>query len=197
MKRDGILLVSLLLFLSSCGRKLPQVRHTWTGQEEIRPLVPACIIWHKQVPPPIDAWKPYKSFSQADAEQMREIILLLVTPENRQANADLKTEDKLSLIFYNGFPEKLTVRQVYFKIQDETFTGPLGQSAKLAKILLDKQEVRPTFYYPYTELGAVHYLDSFPRIQKSLEFRQKQIEERKAEREAEAQKRVGEANKPE
>jgi len=154
----------LLALLPSCKEESKKIHYIWTGQEELRHSVPACIIWYKKVPPPLDAWKPYKCFSQADANDMRSIILLLTIPESKELNPRIKTEDKLSLIFYNGFPEKLTVREVYFVMQDHTFIGPLGKSDNLARILLNKQEVRPLFYYAYSELDECHYLDDFERI---------------------------------
>jgi hypothetical protein len=197
MRRLTVLLTILPVFISSCQEEPKKIDYTWIGKEEIRHLVPICIIWYKQVPPPVDAWRPYKSFSQSDAEQMREIILLLTRPEKKESNPNLKTKDKLSLIFYNGLPEKLTVREVYFEMQDQIFIGPLGKSEKLAKILLGRQEVRRSFYYPYKDLGPDHYLDHFYRLLESQEVARKQAEKWKAEKEAEAQKKIEEANQPE
>lgn len=194
MKWFTILLTFLLCFLSSCGKKPPEVNYTWTGQEGIRHFVPTCIVWYKQVPPPLDVWKPYKSFSQTDAEQMREVILQLTRPEKKEPNPHLRTKDKLSLIFYNGFPEKLKVWEVYFEIKDQTFIGPLGESDILAKILLERQEVRSLFYYPYSDLGAGHYNDDFERILQINESQQKLAEKLKPEREAGTQKKIEEAN---
>ena len=95
---------------------------------------------------------------------MREIILQLLRPEEKEPNPGLRTNDKLSMIFYNGLPEKLTVREVYFEIKDKTFVGPVGKSVKLAKILSERQEVRSLFYYPYLDLGPGYYSEDFPRI---------------------------------
>jgi hypothetical protein len=164
MKRLTLLLILLLFFVPSCTRESPSVDYVWTGQERITHLVPICVIWYKKVPPPLDAWKPHKAFSQADANDMRNIILSLTRPEKKEPNTNLKTKDKLSLIFYNGFPDKLKVREVYFEIKDQTFIGPLGESNNLAKILIEKREIPSGFYYPYKDLGANHYRDSFHRI---------------------------------
>jgi len=183
-----------LLFSLSCTTESPKVNYIWTGQERITHFVPVCIVWYKQLPWTEAVWKPYKAFSQTDAEQMREIILQLTRPEKKEPNPDLKTKDKLSLIFYNGFPEKLIVREVYFQIKDNIFIGPLGKSDSLAKILLEKQEIRSGFYYPYKELGASHYRNSFHRILKSQESLRKQAERLKAEKEVEAQKKIAEPN---
>lgn len=193
MKRLLISLLMLLVLMASCKEEPKKFDYTWTGQEEIRHYVPACIIWYKQVPPPLDAWRPYEAFSQTDANDMRNIILLLISPEKKEPNPNIKSKDKLSLIFYNGFPEELTVREVYFGIQDKTFIGPTGKSGKLAKILLEKEKVRSFFYYPYKGLGPSHYLDRWERI---LESFRKQAERAKARKDAEAQKRIEEPNQP-
>jgi len=182
-----IVLTFLSCFLSSCGKKPPEVNYIWTGQQEIRHLVPICIVWYKQVPPPIDAWRPYKAFNQADSNDMRNIILELTSPEKPESNPNIESKDKLSLIFYNGFSEKLRVWEVYFQIKDQTFIGPRGKSDSLMKILLEKQEIRSGFYYPYKELGAIHYHNSFHRMLKSQESLRKQVEDSKAEEETENQ----------
>jgi hypothetical protein len=197
MKRFTILLIFLLCSLSSCGVKPPEVKYNWTGQEEIRNLVPTCIVWYKQVPPPVDAWRPYKAFSQEDANDMRNIILELTSPEKKEFNPNIESKDKLSMIFYNGFPEKLTVREVYFQIKDKTFIGPVGRSDRLAKILLEKKEVRSGFYYPYRELGSSHYSDSFHRILESQDFLRKQVKQLKVEKQTEDQKRIEGPNQAE
>jgi DNA-binding XRE family transcriptional regulator len=197
MKQLIIVFMSLLVLLTSCKKEPPETSYTWTGQEWIRSLVPVCIVWYKQLPWAETVWEPYKCFSQADANDMRNIILLLTKPEKKEPNPNLKTKNKLSLIFYNGFPEKLTVREVYFEMQDQTFIGPLGKSEKLAKILLRRQEVRRSFYYPYKDLGSDHYLEHFYRLLESQEAAQKQAEKWKVEKEAETQKKTKEANQPE
>ena len=196
MKVLTILLITLSVFISSCQEEPKKIDYTWIGKEEIRHFVPVCIVWYKKVPQLIDAWRPYKAFSQTDANEMREIILQLLRPEEREPNPGLRTNDKLSMIFYNGLPEKLTVREVYFEIKDKTFIGPVGKSDKLAKILLGRQEVRSSFYYPYKDLGPDHYLDDFYRLLDSEEVARKQAEKWKAEKEAEAQKKIEEANQP-
>jgi hypothetical protein len=196
MKVLTILLITLSVFISSCQEEPKKIDYTWIGKEEIRHFVPVCVVWYKKVPQLIDAWRPYKAFSQTDANEMREIILQLLRPEEREPNPGLRTNDKLSMIFYNGLPEKLTVREVYFEIKDKTFIGPVGKSDKLAKILLGRQEVRSSFYYPYKDLGPDHYLDHFYRLLDSEEVARKQAEKWKAEKEAEAQKKIEEANQP-
>ena len=195
------LLIGSLMILSvlmvSCKEEPKKFDYTWTGQEGIRHFVPVCIIWYKQVPPPLDAWRPYKAFSQADANDMRNIILWLTRPEKKESNPNIETKDKLSLVFYNGFPEELIAREVYFEIQDKTFIGSTGKSEKLAKILLERQEVPSFFYYPYSDLGAGHYRDSFHRILKTQESLCKQVEQLKAQKEVKARKKNEEANQPE
>jgi hypothetical protein len=188
-----LLIVGMVFIPSSCKKEPGKVSYTWTGQKsegDIAGFVPVCIIWYKYVQPPTDAWEPYKSFNQNNAFEMREIILQLLTPEEKEMNPNLRTNDKLSLIFYNGIPEKLTVREVYFKIDDKTFIGPRGKSSKIAKILSEQQEVRSLFYYPYSELDSVHYQDHFERILQSMESHQKRAEKLKAEKKAEAQKKI-------
>ena len=195
------LLIGSLMILSvlmvSCKEEPKKFDYTWTGQEGIRHFVPVCIIWYKQVPPPLDAWRPYKAFSQADANDMRNIILWLTRPEKKESNPNIKTKDKLSLVFYNGFPEELTVREVYFEIQDKTFIGSTGKSEKLAKILLEKEEVRSRFYQPYKNLDPTHYRDVWERVLKTQESLRKQAEQMKAQREVKDQKRIEEPNQAE
>ena len=156
--------------------------------------MPVCIVWYKQLPWADPVWKPYKCFSQTDANGMRNIILLLTKPEAKDPNPNLKAKDKLSLIFYNGFPEELIVREVYFEIQNKTFIGPTGKSKKLAKILLEKEEVRSHFYQPYKNLDPIHYHDSWERVLKSQESLRKQAEQMKAQREAKDRQRIEESN---
>ena len=181
-----------LMFLSACTKKPPPANYVWTGQPEILNWVPVCIVWYKKAPDWAEgAWRPYKSFSQIEAHEMRKIIKLLAVPEIKDAIPNLKTEDKLSLIFYNGRPGSLTVREVYFEIKDKTFIGPLGKSDKLAEILFNQQEVPVVFYYPYNELGSMHYWDDFERILKIQQEQQIQ-----AEKEAEARRKIKEPNQP-
>ena len=171
------ILFLLLLFLSSCKKQEPKINYVWTGQESIRQDVPACIIWYKQISPSIDTWMPYKSFSQTEAELTREIILQLTAPEIKESNPELNTTDKLSLIFYNGFPEELKVREIFFELKNQTFIGPVGKSVVLAKILLERSQIRPSFYYPYKDLNPIHYRGDFERILKIDESKRRLIEE--------------------
>lgn len=178
-------LAVLLIFIPSCNNGEENLNSDvkWTGQENIRAYVPVCIIWYRQVPSPLDTWRPYKAFSQADANDMREIILHLTSPEKKESILNLESQDKLSLIFYNGRPEKLTVREVYFEIKDQTFIGPIGKSDALAEILLERQEVDSFFYYPYSELGSGHYHDDFFHILEVKKSLQKQAEQLKKQQE--------------
>ncbi len=197
MKRFVFLLIIPLVFLSSCKKEPKKTDYIWTGQADrldIEGPVPVCIIWHKYVQPPTDAWMPYKSFNQNDANEMREIILQLLRPEEEEPNPDLRTKDKLSLIFYNGFPEKLKVKEVYFDIKDQAFIGPTGKSRKLCQILVARQEINRFFYSPYLELGAGHYRDDFLRIKEIQESQYNELNRRKAEKETEYKKKVEEAN---
>lgn len=178
-----LLIVGMFFIPLSCKEEPKRINYTWTGQKsegDIAGLVPVCIIWYKYVQPPTDAWKPYKSFNQNNASDMREIILHLLKPEEKEINPNLRTQDKLSLIFYNGLPENLTVREVYFRIEGKTFVGPRGKSVELAKILSEQQEVQSLFYYPYSALGASHYGDHFERILQSMESNQNRAEKTKS-----------------
>ena len=197
MKQFKVLLILLMLFVSSCTKEPKKVNYIWTGKEVISHFVPVCVVWYRQLPWSEIAWKPYKAFSQADANDMRQIVLGLIRPEEKEPNPNIESKDKLSLIFYNGFPEKLTVREVYFEIREQTFIGPLGKSDTIAKILLERQEVRSLFYYPYRDLGAGHYLDNFERILQINESNQKLAEKLKAEREQETRKKIEEPNQAE
>lgn len=201
MKRFNVLFIILLVCVPSCKKQPePQIDYIWIGQADrwdIANRVPVCIIWYKYVQPPTNAWKPYKTFNQNDAHHMREIILQLLKPEKNEPNPNLRTQDKLSLIFYSGSPEKLTIREVYFEIKGKTFIGPSGKSDKLGKILSEQQETQSIFYYPYSELGAGHYEDDFERILQINEYNQKLAEEQKTKRKTEAQREIEEANQAE
>jgi len=166
MKKQTILfMISItffmfLLFLPSCKEQ----NYEWNEQESIQHYVPACIIWYKYVSSPIFAWRPYKSFDQTDSKQMRKILLHLITMEKQDVNIDFIMRDKLSIIFYNGFPEELTIREINFDIEDGIFISPFGKSKKLGDIILHKEDILPQFYYPYKELDPSYYLDNFERI---------------------------------
>jgi hypothetical protein len=165
--------------------KIPEVNATWTGEEEIRQRVPVCIVWYKQLSWDEPVWRPYKCFSQADPNEMRMVISCLTVPEHKEPKPVQRTKDKLSLIFYNGFPEKLTLQEVYFEIKDQIFTGPVGKSEKLAKILLNRKEISAYFYYPYTDLGGMHYFPEQEQVWEVMELQRKQMEKLNTEREVE------------
>lgn len=181
-------LMAMLFCITSCSKEVSEKNDlTWTGQERIQHLIPVCIIWYKQLPSPAEAWRPYKAFSQADANDMRNIILHLTSPETEESNLNIESENKLSLIFYNGCPEKLTMREVYFELEDHIFIGPLGKSNVLAEILLEQKAVDPFFYYPYSDLGSGHYHDDFYHILEVKKSLQKRAEELMKQKELEMQ----------
>jgi hypothetical protein len=199
MKRLTMLMVILSVFMFSCKKQAEPERidyakkicYIWTGQTEeekwdLERQTPVCIIWYKYVQPPHPVWRPYKTFSQNDVNDIRAMLSQLLRPEKEESNPGLRTKDKLSLIFYSGGLETLRVREVYFEIKDQIFIGPTGRSNKLGRILLEKQEIDPYFSdvnlvklggpMPYREAlyrmkvtGGTNHMEELDKIKKETE----------------------------
>jgi len=158
MKRFGInymKLIILLLIISllciSCKKKqqCEQVQfRVWNGQnfslEEDYPL-PVCIIWQSYSRGTRGNWDEYKSFSQG--VEIKHIIELINSPEIKEQRPDLRTHNKLILIFpfdidnVRMFPiMPVKIVQLYFDVNDGIFVCPAGKSKILGKIFMDKPE---------------------------------------------------------
>jgi len=187
MKRLVFILVVLSVFLSSCEKRSEKVKE-WTGLNSIssRLMPPVCAVWYK--PGPL-GWLPNKCFAQG--AELREIIKLLRDEkESELPNALFDGTQKLSLIFYKGNPETLAVREFYFDLHNGTFVWAYGRSQKLGRILIEKEEWG-SYYANPTDPNMIK------RIKEAQESLRKQAERLRAGKEAEAQKKIEEANQPE
>jgi hypothetical protein len=139
-----------------CSQK---VNYTFLHAEpEMQSKVPVQIIWYKKIEFN-NAWKPYKELNQQQASDMRKVILYLI--ESKISSKDpVQAKNKLSILFYNGYPEQLTVREVYFDISENI---PMS----LLKILEKQEQIESLYYYPYINLGPDHYTEYFERIHQS------------------------------
>lgn len=171
----------------SSSEKREEVKE-WTGLHSIssRLRPPVCAVWYK--PGPL-GWSVNKCFAQAD--EIRELIKLLRDEkESEIPNATFEGTQKLSLIFYKGNPKTLAVREFYFDLYNSTFVWAYGKSQKLGRILTEK-EFWGDYYPDPTDPNRIE------RIKESQERLRKHMEQLKAQKEAEAQKRTEEVNQPE
>ena len=114
----------------------------------------------------------------------REIInLLRDEKESEIPNPIFKGTQKLSLIFYKGSPETLTIRELSFDLHNGMFVWAYGESPKLGRILIEK-ESWGDYYADPTDPNRIN------RIKESQEQLRKHVEQLKAEREAEAKKKI-------
>jgi hypothetical protein len=127
MKRLIFTIISIgLVFLSSCQRG-PSYLVT-DNTEEIKNLTPACIIWYK---PGKTGCEVNKSWSQED--EMNKIKELLIKADKTMVYT--VGEYKLSLIFYDGYPENLKLYEVRFTLTGKSFRGSIGSSKELGEFL--------------------------------------------------------------
>jgi len=120
-----ILLVGMV-FLSSCQRG-PSYLVT-DNTTEIKNLTPACIIWYK---PGKTGCEVNKSWSQED--EMNKIKDLLIKAD--RVIVYTEGEYKLSLMFYDGYPENLKLWEVSFTLVGNGFLSSVGSSKELGKLL--------------------------------------------------------------
>ena len=178
------ILIVLSVLMSSCKEEPERVKE-WTDITSIssRLMPPVCAVWYK--PGPL-GWLPNKCFARGD--EIREIIKLLQDEkESEIPNAAFEGTQKLSLIFYKGNPETLAVREIAFDLNDGTFIWAFGKSEKLGKLLTEKEvwgSYHPSPYDP----------NFIKRAKESQEYLQNEIKKRIEEREAEAQRKIEEAN---
>ena len=187
MKRIILFLVITSMFLSSCKKKEPENIKEWSGLHSIpsRLRPPVCAVWYEYAP---SGWLPKKCFAQAD--ELRELIRFLQDEkESEFPNTSFKGNQKLSLIFYKGKPGTLDVRELCFDLNNGTFVWAYGKSDKLGKLLIEKKEWG-SYYADPTDPNRVK------RIKEAQERLRKQVEQLRAGKEAEAQKKIEEANQP-
>jgi hypothetical protein len=148
----------------------------WNGQDIIlgQSAYPVSIILFKESA--TNLWVPYKSFDTAD--EIKRTINLLDKPEANEPMPELRTRNKLSLIYYLGEPAFLRVIEVYFDINDGVFIGPKGKSHELGKILTDKKESGLSRYRFHTPPYDEEFID---RATKSERFIQEEIKKLKTE----------------
>jgi hypothetical protein len=170
----------LPVLMSSCKKEQERVKE-WTDITSIslRLMPPVCAVWYR---PGSLGWLPNKCFAQGD--EIREIIRLLRDEkESEIPNPMFKGTQKLSLIFYKGSPETLTVRELSFDLNNCTFIWAFGKSEKLGKLFTEKEVWGSYHTSPYDP-------NFIKRAKESQEYLQKEIKKRMAEKEAGAQKKL-------
>lgn len=199
-----LIVISILVFFevtenhfdTICTKKegeLPARREVilWNGQNTFlgHKEYPVSIVWFRESAR--NLWTPHKGFNQAS--EIKSIINLLNVPEVNDPIPELRTRNKLSLIYYLGEPAFLRIVELYFDIDDGIFTGPKGKSQELGKVLVAKEEsglARYRYHVP-------PYDEEFIKRAKESERRLREaIAKHMAEKEAEAQGKIEEANKP-
>jgi hypothetical protein len=139
VKNSAILIVPLLFLLSCAPKETHPLVSEWKGPHaDIRTMIPACIIWYKPGP---SGWVEYKKLCGTD--DLRQAINGLTEPDFEQAGTG--GEYKLSIVFYSDTADSLKVREVFFRLDGDTFVGPLGRSKSLGKVLLKAPDSRPYF----------------------------------------------------
>jgi hypothetical protein len=138
LKKLTFVLIVGIVLLSSCEKKRGELVRVWDGQDATLSAweYPVSIIWFRESAR--DLWVPYKGFDTAD--EIRNIINLIDRPEVNEPAPELRTRNKLSLIYYLGEPAFLRAVEVYFDVNDGVFIGPRGQSRSLGQMLLEKEE---------------------------------------------------------
>jgi hypothetical protein len=178
MKKFILIFVICPLLLTSCKtkndskniekQKESQVK-VWDGKNLIfwQKRYPLSITWFKGEP---ESWVPYKAFD--DANELKGIVNLLDNPEVNEPLPNLKSRNKLSIIYYNGDPNYLNIVEVYFNLENNVFIGPKGKSKKLGDILVSKEESGLAKYrfmsQPFDENGV-------ERFGKSQDFLREQV----------------------
>ncbi len=145
-----LLLITILFLISGCSQK---ISFTFDPEESgIQSRVPVQVIWYKKVKFN-GSWSPYKEVNQHQAKDMRNLILELLQNQKSYI-ATNNSDNKLSILFYNGLPERLTVREIFFDPKtSEKITGFFVQ-----------EKINSTYYYPYEELSPDHYTEWFERL---------------------------------
>ena len=168
-----------MIFLSSCQRG-PSYLVT-DNTTKIKSLAPACIIWYK---PGKTGYEVNKSWSQED--EMDKIKNLLIKAD--RVTVYTEGEYKLSLIFYDGYPENLKLWEVSFTLVGNSFVSSVGSSKELGKLL---SKYKPEEKISLTPSGDPNRVEE---IQKNLRSHAERL---RTEREAKAQRKIEETNAPE
>jgi hypothetical protein len=189
MKKLILLVVIGVLLFSSCEKKSRESVSVWNSQEVTLNSLeyPVSVVWFKESAK--DLWIPYKGFNTAS--EIKNIINLLDAPEIKFPQPELRTRNKLSLIYYLGEPAFLSVIEVYFDVNDGVVEEPRGKSRELGKILLEKQESGLARYRPFTPPYNEEFIN---RVEKSEEELRKEIKKLKAQRELEGQGQTTDTN---
>lgn len=99
---------------------------------ELKKLTPVCIVWYK---PGKTAWEVNKSWVIPDnIDEMNKIKGLLTKTD--KAIVYTEGRHKLSLLFYDGYPENLKLWEVSFElVGKKSFLGSVGGSKELGELL--------------------------------------------------------------
>ncbi|HIJ52835.1 MAG TPA: hypothetical protein HPP66_06730 [Planctomycetes bacterium] len=186
MKRLIFPLIIGVVFLSSC-QKGPSYLLT-DESAELKKLTPVCIVWYK---PGKTAWEVNKSWVIPDnIDEMNRIKGLLTKAD--KAIVYTEGRHKLSLLFYDGYPENLKLWEVSFDLVGKrSFLGSVGASKELGELLSKYMPEERGLVIPGMDPNRVK------RIKEAQEQLRKQAEQLKALKEAEARKKIEEPNQAE
>jgi len=165
MKRLIFLILIGLVFLSSCQRGASYLVTDKTV--EIKNLIPACIIWYK---PGQAGFEVNKSWSQED--EMGKIKELLIKADKTMVYTE--GENKLSLMFYDGYPENLKLWEVSFTLVGNSFLSSVGSSKELGKLLSKYKPEEKIFLTPSGGPNKVEEIQKNLRLH-AERLRKKQI----------------------
>lgn len=126
MKRFIFIILIGLVFLSSCQKGVSYL--VTDNIKEIKNLTPTYIIWYKPGQAGFEVNKPW---SQED--EMNKIKELLIKADKTTIYTE--GENKLSLIFYDGYPENLKLWEVSFTLVGNSFLSSVGSSKELGEFL--------------------------------------------------------------
>lgn len=183
-----LLLIIGIIFCPSCKKNCGETVSIWNKQNKLDYKgFPVSIIWFKESAS--DLWTPYKGFNKAN--EIKSIIQLLDKPEINEIQPELKTRNKLSLIYYLGKPESLRIIELYFDINDGLFIGPKGKSPELGKLMITKEESGLERYRFHTPPYDEEFID---RVEKSQELVREQIKKEKEQKHAEENNKTKDHN---
>lgn len=146
-----------LLFLGSCSPRETPIPIVSEWETATQPLVlygwesyspePVCMVWYRPVP--VIGWTGHKRL--CSKEDLTTALRGLQEPEIEQPCSG--GDQKLSIFFYDGRAEGLCVREVFFRLDSDTFVGPLGRSRMLGQLLINAPQSQP-FYAPIDQNAA-------------------------------------------
>jgi hypothetical protein len=179
LKKMTFVLIIGMVFLPSCEKKHRQPVRVWDGKYDTLGSweYPVCIIWFRESAR--NLWTPYKAFDTAD--EIRNIINSIDRPDVNEPLPELRTRNKLTLIYYLGEPAFLRAVEVYFDVNDGVFIGPRGQSRNLGQMLLEKEESGLSRYRFHTPPYDEAFIE---RAKESEQYLRNELRELKAEKQA-------------